>query len=111
MRLRIVNPCPVDFHAMRVDGARRFCDECNKHVYDLTCMREDEVRKLVSERGKICGRIAAAAIALTGCSAADQQSAQPTVQIGPLNAPPPPSPSPDAGVDDQPTMGEIEISN
>lgn len=110
MRLRIVNPCPVDFHAMREDGEARFCDKCNKHVYDLTCMSGDEVRAFVSRRGRICGRVAAAALALTGCSAADQQSAQPTVQIGPMTAPPP---SPDAGatVDDQPMVGEIEISH
>jgi len=110
MRLRIVNPCPVDFRAMREDGARRFCDECNKHVYDLTCMREDEVRALVSKRGKICGRIAVTtAIAMTGCSAADQQSGQPTVQIGPLTAPPP---KPDAGPDpSEYTLGEIDITH
>jgi hypothetical protein len=95
---------------MREDGARRFCGECNKHVYDLTCMREDEVRALVSQRGRICGRIAAAAIALTGCSAADQQSGQPTVQIGPLTPPPP---KPDAGKldDDNMMVGEIEMTH
>jgi hypothetical protein len=110
MRLRIVNPCPVDFNAMREDGEARFCDKCNKHVYDLTCLSGDEVRAFVSRRGRICGRVAAAALALTGCSAADQQSAQPTVQIGPLTAPPP---NPDAGavVDDQPMMGEIEVQH
>ena len=109
MRLRIVNPCPVDFEAMREDGEARFCDKCNKHVYDLTCMSRDEVRAFVSRRGRICGRVAAAALALTGCSAADQQSAQPTVQIGPMTAPP----APDAGaaVDDQPMVGEIEVSH
>jgi hypothetical protein len=110
MRLRIVNPCPVDFHAMREDGGARFCEKCDKHVHDLTCMSGEEVRAFVSVRGRICVRVAAAAIALSGCSAADQQSAQPMVQIGPLTAPPP---NPDAGVhvDDQPTMGEIEISH
>lgn len=94
---------------MRVDGARRFCDECNKHVYDLACMREDDVRALISQRGKICGRIAAAAIALSGCSAADQQ-AQPVVQIGPLTAPPP---KPDAGaIDDSDyLLGEIDLEH
>ena len=110
MRLRIVNPCPVDFNAMREDGEARFCDKCNKHVYDLTCMSGDEVRAFVSRRGRICGRVAAAALALalTGCSAADQ-AAQTTVQIGPLTAPP----KPDAGavVDDQPMMGEIEMTH
>jgi hypothetical protein len=109
MRLRILNPCPVDFNAMREDGEARYCDKCNKHVYDLTCMSGDEVRAFVSRRGRICGRVAAAALALTGCSAADQ-TAQTTVQIGPLTAPPP---KPDAGavVDDQPLMGEIEIQH
>ena len=110
MRLRIVNPCPVDFNAMREDGEARFCEKCSKHVYDLTCMSGDEVRAFVSRRGRICARVAAAAIALTGCSAADQQSAQTTVQIGPITAPP----KPDAGANadqDQPLMGEIEVSH
>ncbi len=109
MRLRIVNPCPVDFRAMREDGGARFCDKCNKHVHDLTCMSGEEVRAFVSRRGRICVRVAAAAIALSGCSAADQ-AAPTTVQIGPLTAPPP---NPDAGVqvDDQPMMGEIEVSH
>ena len=109
MRLRIVRPCPADFRAMREDGGRRFCDACDKHVYDLTCMREDEVRTLISQRGRICGRIAAAAIALAGCSAADQVT-QPTVQVGPVASSPP---KPDAGPsDDEPHMlGEIEISH
>jgi len=109
MRLRIVNPCPVDFNAMRNDGQARFCDKCNKHVYDLTCMSGDEVRAFVSRRGRICGRVAAAALALTGCSAADQQSAQPTVQIGPITAPPPDAGAPQ--VDDEPMMGQIEITH
>ncbi len=120
MRLRIVNPCPVDFAAMREDGEARFCGKCNKHVYDLTCLSPSEVRAFVKTRGKICGRVAAAAltvagaatgVALTGCSAADQ-TAPTTVQIGPLTAPPP---KPDAGggavIDDEPTMGEIEFSH
>jgi hypothetical protein len=112
MRLRIVSPCPADFRAMREDGGRRFCEACQKHVYDLTCMREDEVRTLISQRGRICGRIAvaAAAIALAGCSAADQVT-QPTVQVGPVASPPP---KPDAGkIDDDEThmLGEIKISD
>jgi len=111
MRLRIVNPCPVDFNAMREDGEARYCDKCNKHVHDLTCLSAEEVRAFVSRRGRICGRVAAAALALTGCSAADQTAGTATVQIGPLTAPPP---KPDAGSaidDDQPLMGEIEMSH
>ena len=75
MRLKIVSPCPVDFSAMRQDGEARFCDRCNKHVYDLTCLSPDEVRAFVSKRGRICGRVLATTLALTGCSAADQATA------------------------------------
>ena len=100
---------------MRQDGEARFCDECNKHVYDLTCLSGEEVRAFVSTRGRMCGRVAATVLALsstTGCSAADQTTAQTTIKIGPLTAPPP---KPDAGTNlddsDQPMMGEIEMSH
>ena len=75
-------------------------------------MSDDDVRALVARHGRICGRVAVAALALqtlAACSAADQATA-PTVQIGPLQPPPP---RPDAGaVQDDPSdymLGDIEI--
>jgi len=107
MRLRLVSPCKADWSEMRDEGGRRFCAECNEHVHEVSRMREDEVRSLFAARGRMCGKIAAAAIALAGCSAADQVT-QPTVQIGPLTAPPP---KPDASVDDDMLLGQIEIDD
>ena len=57
--LPISNPCDEDWGGMRRDpGARRFCDQCSKHVHDLTSMTEDEARAVLAGAGseRICVR-------------------------------------------------------
>lgn len=57
--LPISNPCDEDWGGMRRDpGARRFCDQCSKHVHDLTSMTEDEARDVLAQAGgeRICVR-------------------------------------------------------
>ena len=57
--LPISNPCDEDWGGMRRDpGARRFCDQCSKHVHDLTSLTEDEAREVLAQAGgeRICVR-------------------------------------------------------
>lgn len=57
--LPISEPCQEDWDAMREDpGARRFCDQCTKHVHDLSELTEAEARAVLDNRGdrRICVR-------------------------------------------------------
>lgn len=57
--LPISNPCDEDWGDMRRDpGARRFCDQCSKHVHDLTSLTESEAREVLAQAGseRICVR-------------------------------------------------------
>ena len=83
--LPIARPCTESFAAMPGDEKTRFCDKCQKHVYDLSARTEDEARALFREkRGeRTCVRFAkdasgnvlfaaaiAAAVMTTSCSSA-----------------------------------------
>ena len=93
--LPIARPCAKSFEAMPGDDKTRFCDECGKHVYDLSARTEEEARALFREkRGeRTCVRFAkdaagnvlfraalVAAVSMTSCSSAApaQPSATPT---------------------------------
>jgi len=60
LHLPIQNPCHEDWTAMPSDGdARRFCDQCNQHVHDLSSMTEHGARTVLAERranGRVCVR-------------------------------------------------------
>jgi len=84
--LPIAKPCTEPFAAMSGDAKTRFCDKCQKHVYDLSARTEEEARALFREkRGeRTCVRFAkdatgnvlfraaalAAAVSVTSCSSA-----------------------------------------
>lgn len=56
--LRVASPCSADWASMRGSEAARFCDQCEKHVYDLTVMTPDEVVETIeANEGKFCGRL------------------------------------------------------
>jgi hypothetical protein len=47
--LPIVSPCGVDWRGMKaVDVEKRFCDDCKKHVHDLSQMSRVEARALLA---------------------------------------------------------------
>lgn len=48
----IADPCHADWDSMDVQGARRFCEQCDKHVHDLSSMTQTEAASLVASRGK-----------------------------------------------------------
>lgn len=59
IHLPIANPCHEDWDAMRREpDARRFCDQCDKSVHDLSAMTERAAKDLLSapRSGRICIR-------------------------------------------------------
>ena len=54
----IARPCPANWDAMRGDAQARFCDHCQKHVYNLSEMTRDAAEALIIEKeGKFCARL------------------------------------------------------
>jgi hypothetical protein len=53
----VARPCPADWNAMRGDDRSRYCDHCQKHVYDLSAMTREAAEALITEKeGNLCGR-------------------------------------------------------
>ncbi|HEX7665790.1 MAG TPA: hypothetical protein VF407_14790 [Polyangiaceae bacterium] len=54
---KIASPCNADWNDMRGDTQVRFCGKCEKNVYNLSEMTEDEAEALILEKeGKLCAR-------------------------------------------------------
>ena len=90
--LPIARSCTESFSAMPGDDKTRYCDKCQKHVYDLSARTEEEARALFRERRgeRTCVRFAkdasghvlfaaaiAAAVITTSCSSAAPPQTQP----------------------------------
>jgi len=55
--ISIPAPCPADWQTMTGDHRGRFCQQCNKHVYNLSAMSRDEAEALVARfEGRLCAR-------------------------------------------------------
>ena len=50
-RVAIASPCSADWDAMTGDERTRFCQQCEKHVYDLSAMSAEEAEALLREKG------------------------------------------------------------
>lgn len=50
-RIDVASPCPVSWDSMTGDQRKRFCDQCQEHVYDLSGMTRDQAEDLV-RRGR-----------------------------------------------------------
>jgi hypothetical protein len=48
--LPIARPCTESFASMPGDEKTRFCDKCQKHVYDLSARTEEEGRALFRDK-------------------------------------------------------------
>ncbi len=48
LKLKIASPCNADWNKMSGDEAIRFCGECNKNVYHLSYMSNEQVEQLLS---------------------------------------------------------------
>lgn len=56
--LRIASPCSASWADMVGDHRRRYCQDCEKNVYDLTVMTPVEIVDLIEKtEGKFCGRL------------------------------------------------------
>ena len=50
--LPIASPCHEDWDAMRPTGCGKFCQACEKPVYDLSSMTEKQARTLLAKNAK-----------------------------------------------------------
>jgi len=56
--VRVASPCKASWDAMKGDERVRFCDRCEKNVYDLSAMTRDEATRLLVEREEsLCVRL------------------------------------------------------
>ncbi|RYX85478.1 hypothetical protein EON83_05800 [bacterium] len=56
--LEIAQPCRANWNAMTGDEQARFCQSCEKNVYNLSAMTRDEAMRLIQEKkGHMCVRL------------------------------------------------------
>src|SRR6185369_1343985 len=56
--LSIPTPCSADWNDLVGDGRLRYCEECDRNVYDFSKMTATEVRALLATlQGRVCARI------------------------------------------------------
>lgn len=56
--LQVASPCPMSWDAMRGDDQARFCEQCQKHVYNFAAMTTEEGLALIAHtEGEFCGRL------------------------------------------------------
>ena len=54
-QVRVGAPCQVSWDAMAGDDKSRFCAHCQRHVHNLSAMREDEAQRLICAlAGRLC---------------------------------------------------------
>src|SRR3954471_24974057 len=54
-QVRVASPCPARWEDMEGDERRRFCGQCQLHVYNLSAMTRAEAMALVSgAEGRLC---------------------------------------------------------
>ncbi len=57
-KLEIASPCPASWNDMTGNDAERFCDQCERNVYDFSHMHIDDIVKLVQRQEEgICARL------------------------------------------------------
>lgn len=57
-RVRVASPCEASWDEMQGNGRVRFCQHCQKNVYNLTAMTREAAEELLRERlaGGVCVR-------------------------------------------------------
>jgi hypothetical protein len=57
-QLTVKSPCPMDWEKMQGNEAERFCQQCQKNVYNLSALSRGEALQLLSNRQQsICLRM------------------------------------------------------
>ena len=54
LHLRIKSPCPLKWSALEGDDRVRFCNECGKHVFNLSAMTRAEALDTVALVRAVC---------------------------------------------------------
>jgi hypothetical protein len=56
--IRVATPCRADWDKMTGDEQARFCQSCQKNVYNIAMMSRDEALALIAEKeGNLCVRL------------------------------------------------------
>jgi hypothetical protein len=56
--VRVAAPCDASWDEMTGDERVRFCDHCQKHVYNLSAMARDDAEQLIADtEGSVCVRM------------------------------------------------------
>ena len=56
--VRVASPCDASWEAMKGDARVRFCDACEKQVYNLSAMPRLDAERLIAEHeGSVCIRL------------------------------------------------------
>lgn len=56
-QVQVASPCTARWEDMTGDDRKRFCQHCQKHVFNLSAMTQSEAETFVREtEGKFCGR-------------------------------------------------------
>jgi hypothetical protein len=53
--ISIPKPCSVDYDLLPGDEVKRFCNSCEKHVYDFRGKNEAYLNEIYQTTGKVCG--------------------------------------------------------
>jgi len=57
-RVKIASPCRADWNSMKGNDRARFCDQCQKNVFNLSAMTSHEAAALIrSTEGRLCVRL------------------------------------------------------
>ena len=57
-KLQIASPCSASWDEMRGDDRVRFCDHCQKNVFNISAMTEREAERLIeATEGNLCARL------------------------------------------------------
>jgi hypothetical protein len=56
--IKINAPCPASWDQMAGDDRSRYCEHCQKHVFDFAAMPRDEAERLIcASAGTLCARV------------------------------------------------------
>lgn len=57
-RIEVASPCPARWEDMTGDERSRFCQHCQKHVFNFSAMTRVEAEQLIVEKeGNLCARM------------------------------------------------------
>jgi hypothetical protein len=55
--LQVASPCDASWDKMHGSETARSCDQCHKHVYNISLLKRDEAQRLIQEKeGNLCVR-------------------------------------------------------